>query len=70
MNNLTKTLFAAALGTAIAAPTFAASNDSLVDEIKNNVLINNPADKVLEHFATHSEWAGSQVEIKRQKIMG
>jgi len=64
MNNLTKTLFAAALGTAIAAPTFADSNDSLVDEI------NNPADKVLEHSATHSEWAGSQVEMKRQKSTG
>ncbi len=70
MNNPTKILWAAALGAAIAAPTFAAPIDSLVDEIKHNVLINNPADKVLEHFATHSEWGGSQVEIQRQKVIG
>jgi hypothetical protein len=62
VEKFTHAVIAIALTQAIVAPTAAAPIDSLVDEIKRNVLINNPADKKLEHVSSHSKWAGSQVE--------
>ena len=54
MNNVTNIFFFVSLGAAVVVPTIAAPIDSLVDEIKRSVLINDPADKALESFTTHS----------------
>jgi hypothetical protein len=62
MRYATSIIFSAALGAAVVAPAQAAPIESLVDEIKRNILINNPADSALKHFSTHSIDTGFQVE--------